>query len=323
MKISLYLAIFPLFFCLSGWASSPLDAKYFSTVPKPVIEQALAQVSETNLRETVQWFSTAVPSRFALRPDSNRAVDLLFNRLQNVVKDYPDVKVEKIKPTFFWQQSIRVTVPGKTHPEEILVFGAHLDSINRTFNPPWPAPGADDDGSGVANLIEMLRILLPMERTERTIEFHFYGNEELAMQGSKQVARSYAKLHKDVIGEIQIDMTLKAGDGENTIASYTDFTDPGLRQMLAELNDLYLHLHIIEDVCGYGCSDHVSWYKNGYPTLFPVESTEKNSNHKLHTDKDVINPDSSFTHSALFTKLGLAFILELGNSRVRAKVLTN
>ena len=99
----------------------------------------------------------------------------------------------------------------------------------------------------------------------------------------------------------------------------TDFTSAWLRGYLVDLNDMYIKAKIINDKCGYGCSDHASWHKQGYPTIMPFEATFSGMNSNIHTARDVINPDSSFQHAAIFSKIALAIALDLGNSTLREK----
>ena len=63
-------------------------------------------------------------------------------------------------------ENLEVVAPGTTRADEILVVGAHYDTVAGS-------PGADDNASGVAGLIEIARILkpLPLERTVRLVAF--------------------------------------------------------------------------------------------------------------------------------------------------------
>jgi leucyl aminopeptidase len=112
-------------------------------------------------------------------------------------------------------------------------------------------------------------------------------------------------------------MTLFPGSGAMVIGSMTDFTSAWLRDYLEELNRHYLNAKIIYDSCGYGCSDHASWFRQGFPTLMPFESNSGNMNSKIHSRKDIIDARLNFEHSALFTKVAVAFAMDLGNSSLR------
>jgi len=97
-----------------------------------------------------------------------------------------------------------------------------------------------------------------------------------------------------------------------------DFTSAWLRDYLRGLNDLYIRARIIDDRCGYACSDHASWHRNGYPALMPFEASKRNMNRDIHTNRDVINNRLSFKHSAMFSRIAIAFAMDLGNSKIRS-----
>jgi leucyl aminopeptidase len=149
------------------------------------------------------------------------------------------------------------------------------------------------------------------------VEFFWYAGEESGLLGSAEIAQSYKAENKDVVAVLQLDMTLFPGAGEFVVGNVSDFTSAWLRQYLVALNDAYLQVQLIEDKCGYACSDHASWYRQGYPTLMPFESDTSRMNRKIHTDQDVISPQSSFRHSLVFAKIALAMVMDLGNSTER------
>ena len=109
-------------------------------------------------------------------------------------------------------------------------------------------------------------------------------------------------------------MTLFPGEGEFVIGNVTDFTSAWLRDWMVAANQSYFKVRFVEDQCGYGCSDHASWYRQGYPTLLPFEATTKSMNHAIHTVDDVLGPQSSTRHSLVFSRIALAFAMDFGNS---------
>ena len=87
-----------------------------------------------------------------------------------------------------------LTVQGAELPDEIVVLGAHLDSINTSGggSTTQRAPGADDDASGIATLTEVIRISLASGwRPKRTVKFMGYAAEEVGLRGSKAIAQSF------------------------------------------------------------------------------------------------------------------------------------
>jgi Zn-dependent M28 family amino/carboxypeptidase len=67
-------------------------------------------------------------------------------------------------------RNLEATLPGSTQADEIIVVGGHYDTAEG-------APGADDNGSGVAGVLELARSFAGKPAT-RTIRFVFFGTEE-------------------------------------------------------------------------------------------------------------------------------------------------
>ena len=90
----------------------------------------------------------------------------------------------------------------------MVVIGAHMDSINLNSPTSGRAPGADDDGTGTVNLIEIFRVLVASGFKPTTpVEFHFYSGEEAGLLGSQAIASSYSSAGKTVKAMFQLDMT--------------------------------------------------------------------------------------------------------------------
>ncbi|MDP7114547.1 MAG: M28 family metallopeptidase, partial [Myxococcota bacterium] len=85
--------------------------------------------------------------------------------------------------------SVIATLPGDDPALQPLLLGAHLDSI-ASFTPGWdgladPAPGADDDASGVAAVMECARLLAASGAVfERDVVFTLFNAEEQGLLGS-------------------------------------------------------------------------------------------------------------------------------------------
>jgi leucyl aminopeptidase len=146
----------------------------------------------------------------------------------------------------------------------------------------------------------------------------WYAAEESGLLGSAEIAKQYKAQKQDVIAVLQLDMTAYPGAGDMTISNVTDFTSPWLHDLLKQLNQIYVGLNIVDDKCGYACSDHASWYRQGFSTVVPFESTTRTMNPNIHTREDVVSPKLNFKHSAAITQLSLSFALELANTDRRA-----
>lgn len=286
---------------------------------KNEVERSLSMIQETQIQETVQWLSS-FKNRIETKPTANEHVVQLKSKVEEILK-YRKAPwtVELINHQNTRQQSLKVTLPGQKRPQEIIVLGGHHDSVNSSWGGGSRdlAPGADDNASGSANLLEILRAIAEEPALDRTIEIMWYAAEESGLVGSGEIAKNYKNQNKDVVAVVQLDMTSFPGSGEMTIANVTDYTSPWLQNILKAVNDTYLQLQIVDDQCGYACSDHASWFRQGYPTVVPFESRTNQMNRRIHTTQDVLSPVLSFKHSAAIAKLTLALAYELGNSELR------
>ena len=76
------------------------------------------------------------------------------------------------------REEVYCTKVGTTHPEEMYIVGAHMDGIG------W-GEAANDDGSGTALVLEVARVLsAPDVKTERSIRFVLWNNEETGLNGA-------------------------------------------------------------------------------------------------------------------------------------------
>lgn len=222
-----------------------------------------------------------------------------------------DVEVLLFKHRFD-QSSVIVRIKGATKPTEKVILGAHLDSINgRSSNPEARAPGADDDGSGTATLMEIFRVITASgTRPERTLEFMGYAGEEAGLLGSQDIAADYKKRGEKVAAVLQLDMTLYPGT-KHTMTFITDHVDRELTEFTEKLAATYVAAPTQRDRCGYACSDHASWNKAGYASVFPFEALMSEDNKQIHTERDTIENGLDPEFGLRFAKLGLAFAVEL------------
>jgi len=94
-------------------------------------------------------------------------------------------------------------VTGTKHPDKMIMLLAHVDSISD--DPANGAPGADDNASGVAVLLEIARIL-KMSPLEYSVFFCIFTNEEQGTQGSKAYAKKMKQEAMNIKAAINVDL---------------------------------------------------------------------------------------------------------------------
>jgi hypothetical protein len=106
----------------------------------------------------------------------------------------PDVKLRELNSqpsTPGPREEVYCTKVGATHPGEMYIVGAHMDGHG------W-GEAANDDGSGTALVMELARVLnAPDVRTDRSIRFALWNNEETGLNG----ARAYVEQRSALQGK--------------------------------------------------------------------------------------------------------------------------
>jgi len=286
-----------------------------------VVMPLMGAVKEAGIRGTINSLS-AYHSRYYQSDTGVAAARWLQGHWAGLAAGIPGASAALYTHSAWKQPSVILTIPGSETPEEIVVLGGHLDSIaGWGGNSTARSPGADDNASGIAVLTEAIRVLGESGvRPKRTIQFMGYAAEEVGLRGSQEIAAAYSAGGKKVIGVIQFDMSNFAGSGAG-IFMLTDFVDAPLSAFTARLVTTYAGVAASKTKCGYGCSDHASWTKKGFPAAMAFEATFDGSNKDIHTDRDTLaTSGGDASHSVPFAKLALAFALELAKTSGAAAV---
>jgi hypothetical protein len=162
-------------------------------------------------------------------------------------------------------------LPGKT--DEYVILGAHYDHLGYgNYDSLAPSqigqihPGADDNASGTAGLLELARLLAPMKgQLPRGILFASFAGEELGLLGSAEwvkeptlpIDKAVAMLNMDMIGRIHDGKVYVGGVG-------TGSTFSELLQQ-ASVNSAFKMEY---SQGGYSASDHTSFVAKQIPVLF-------------------------------------------------------
>jgi Zn-dependent M28 family amino/carboxypeptidase len=122
------------------------------------------------------------------------------------------VKVEQIASA-----NVLAQIPGKRFPQETIQFGAHWDAYGRNPKTGEIRPGANDDGLGVAGVLELARQFSKGPRPDRTLVFALWSAEERGLLGSEYYAtHPLFPLYKTV-ANLTIDIVQTAGPAKDVV----------------------------------------------------------------------------------------------------------
>ena len=305
---------------LSAWnnlSGSPLtlDPQLYRIKHHQQVLASFAQVDSVAMASTIERLSS-YRNRYYRSRFGVESQEWVLRQWQQLAQGTASMQAELYEHRSFAQPSVILTWKGSERGEEVLILGGHGDSIAGWFpGNNVLAPGADDNASGIATITEVIRVLSQQGFSPaRTIKFISYAAEEVGLRGSKEIAENAANDGLGVVGVMQLDMTNFMGSNSD-IVLMSDYTNAQQNQFIGALIDEYLSdLTWSFDTCGYACSDHASWTRNGFPASFPFESTMDSHNPHIHTSADTMSQSGrGATHASKFAKLALAYIIELAS----------
>jgi Zn-dependent M28 family amino/carboxypeptidase len=237
-----------------GSVSGPENAGIVIVQVKNAAANAWFAAAGKSLAETQnQINSSSAPSSFSL-PD----------KLQISL----GVNIEKTRATV---NNVLAYLPGKT--DEYIIIGAHYDHLGYgNIDSLAPSqigkihPGADDNASGTAGVLELARLLSPRKgQLQRGILFADFAGEELGLLGSAEwvkestlpLDKAVAMINMDMIGRIKDEKVFIGGTG--TGATFKDLLDEEKSKS---------PFHIEYSASGYAASDHTSFVGKKIPVLF-------------------------------------------------------
>ena len=171
------------------------------------------------------------------------------------------------------------TLEGVAPPAErgIVIVSAHYDSIASGAASGGPAPGADDNGSGVAAVLEAAR-LLSGRSLWHTVRFVTFAGEEQGLHGSRHYAEVAQDAGENIIGVINADMIAYESDDDPRLEVHAGNLPRSAA--LADLLDNTIHAYGLELspqiilAAATRASDHASFWDRGFPAVLVIEDTE-------------------------------------------------
>jgi hypothetical protein len=258
---------------------------------------------KTNLTKHIAYLAGEIGERNVI------AYDPLQKSAQYIEDDFKglgyDVKSQEYVVQMRKVRNLIAEIPGGSRANEIVVIGAHYDTV-------YDCPGADDNTSGVAALLELAR-LLKGSHPARRVRFVSFVNEEPPWfqtedMGSLVYAEQAHKLKENIVAAISLETIGMYSDGEGSQQYPASFKSlyPSKGNFIAFIGDLGSH-GLVRDavrsfrastkfpsegssvpaaIPGVGWSDHWSFWQEGYQAIMVTDTAPfRNPNYHQPTDK--------------------------------------
>lgn len=252
---------------------------------------------------------TNFKDRYARSDTGVEAAKWIKTQIEKMAADYGcnDVTAYFVKTGNMYKQPSLVVKFGNQEGPGI-VLGAHMDTLSGAYS---KKPGADDDGSGTVTVLEIARTLFASNlHFKKPIYFIWYAAEEEGLVGSGFVVKDFKNKNIAVDAVIHFDMTGFSYKNDPTLWLLSDYTSGNLSKYLETLINTYVKKPVKYTRCGYACSDHATWNKNGYEAAIPFEAKFGTENQNIHSSRDTMEL-LSLSHMTSFAQAGVAFAVEL------------
>lgn len=299
-----------------------LSVVLYSQATNPFISELLEQVNQQNLSKHVCVLSgadsvrinkinTIITSRQVGHPDHDKARDYL----KSVLKEY-GYQPEEVY--FYWYDheicNLLAIKPGCLYPNQTYILCAHYDSYNPTAGE--PAPGADDNASGIAAVLESARILQNVT-TDYSIIFAFWDAEEKGRWGSEHYAFNADQDNDTILGVINLDMIAYDPASQFTFSINTDTCAGSIdfANTLANLTSDYCDdLRTVIYNPGSMLSDHQKFWSYGFKAALISEAYRDGAQYLYyHTAQDTYEK-LNFEFLTRMSRFALATISSLAGA---------
>jgi hypothetical protein len=267
-----------------------------------------------SIKKTVQWLQS-MGTRFALA-DNHKAVAVRI-RDKFIKMGYTDSRLDSFWITKTWnsqeysmyQYNVIAELRGSRYSDSVMIVGAHYDATVSSGDPFVSTPGADDNGSGVASIIEIARVMKKNNYHPLScINFVAFGAEEIGLMGSYDYAGKTGYPGRLVKIMINNDMIAYAASSNTStwkvnIVSYENSQD--LRDRAKSLCIRYTGINYTNDNTYFNRSDSYPFFLRDCKTIFFISSDTYAYYHTLND----ISTNCNFDFCTEVTRLSCALLV--------------
>lgn len=285
------------------------------TVENPIIREMMNQVSMDSLEATVQHLQD-YQNRMWNSQNAFDASDWIAGRMAALGLEVEQQPFYASTWTGSGQAAPNVIgiQRGTLYPDVYVVCGSHFDSFSyEAMYGGGTCPGADDNATGVASVLESARIMTQYE-FEYSIVYCAYGCEEMGLYGSEAYASRCQQEGMEILGYFNNDMNgYLYGDVIHIDCIYPNSVAP-IGEYYMNVGSVYFpELPIRHVNFSEGDSDHTSFNNHGYMGIYPFEDYQHYSPN-IHTPNDLIGPSvTSFEMSQQYCRMNIGCLAEIAN----------
>ncbi len=235
----------------------PRPVPEVSVVPNDVLQALVDEVNQDSLFSYVSTLQNWVGRTPGSDPNA-AARDWIYDKF--VESGYDSVWLDPFTSYVTDCHNVVACKEGTLYPETYIVIGAHFDAVAN-------CPGADDNASGTAGVLEIARVLKDVE-LPITLIFVAFDAEEVGLLGSKHYASEAFANGDDIVCMLDMDMIGATGNSDKANLFHGPVDSYAI--LWNELGKTYAGITGVLSGTTGG-SDHYPFQQLGYDVCFSIE----------------------------------------------------
>jgi hypothetical protein len=289
-------------------AFTAAEGKRAATPTDQLIKDTIALVSQNNLSQWVHDLSA-----FHTRHTRSIYIDQVATWLANQFKvfGYTDILLHQYSQNGYQLKNVICTKQGTSNINQIMMLCSHYDCCMEQLNDANSrAPGADDNATGIAVILELARILSHID-LKNTIQFVAFSGEEQGYWGSTAYAdyikSNHINLHRlinlDMVGYPPPNLAITVEQDTGNVVSANNQPSQEFAKVMAQMATDYTHLPVaLGEIYG---SDYMPFEARGYVVIGVYDDGNNPNYHRSSDTPDTVN----YAYMADVARIALATIL--------------
>ena len=259
-------------------------ARVARRAPVGFIQSLVDKVSRSGIEENLTTLTSFV-TRHSTSSVYGEAVSFARKQLNEMCYQ---TRLQSVTVGNGKSRNIIADKPGEENGDRgVVIATAHLDSINLEGGPAAPAPGADDNGSGSAGVLEIARVF-QHHRSRHDLRLILFGGEEQGLFGSKRYVDTLPQAErKRIRAVVNMDMIGSLNSATRTVLLEGAPLSQTVIDGLAQAAEAYTQLPVEVSLNPFA-SDHVPFINAQIPAVLTIEGAD-NANNRVHSERDSLD----------------------------------
>ena len=247
--------------------------------PLEFVQNLVDKVSRSTIEANLTTLTSLI-TRHSTSSVYVEAVTLAARQLKNLGYQ---TRLQSVTVGSGKSRNIIADKPGEDNgTRQVVIATAHLDSINLEGGPQAPAPGADDNGSGSAGVLEIARVF-QKHRSKLDLRLILFGGEEQGLFGSKRYVQSLSQSErKRIRAVVNMDMIASLNSDTRSVLLEGAPLSQAVIDGLSQAAETYTQLPVEVSLNPFA-SDHVPFINAQIPAVLTIEGADNTNKRENNT----------------------------------------